>query len=131
MKKKPLYKIDPDSEVKASGLGYIYVTTTPDYKYGKKMQDHDKTYVYKHIVVVENSLGKSLPRDKNGKLLVVIHHLDQDPTNNHLSNLEVTTQPEHARDHEKTHKFWKKSPLNKPGKTRARKVASRYLELTP
>jgi hypothetical protein len=117
--RKPLYKIDSGSEVKATGLGYIYVTTTPDHP-GKRMKDHDKTYVYKHVVVMENHLGRPL------KKWEIVHHKDDNPANNLLSNLELTTQGEHARGHGKVHKYWKKSPLTKPG---AKRVAARYLAI--
>jgi hypothetical protein len=125
MAKEPLFKIDPGSEVTASGTGYIYVTTTPNHP-GKKMPDHDKTYVYKHIVLMENHIGRLLKKDE------FVHHKDENKANNKMSNLELTTRKEHGKHHvEHGNKFWKHSPRTKPGKKRkaqALRVASRYLE---
>jgi len=69
---------------------------------------------------MENHLGHLIPDDAE------VHHKDEDPTNNAISNLKLTTKSEHATHH----KFWKKSPRTKPGKRRkaAVRVASAYLE---
>lgn len=107
---KKLYEIDPDSEVIASGNGYIFVTTTPDHP-GKKMKDHLKTYVYKHVVVMENHLGRNIDPDKEE-----VHHKNENVTDNRLSNLELRSRSDHSRDHAKEHKFWKGSPRNKPNR---------------
>jgi hypothetical protein len=109
---KPLFKIDTDSEVKGTGNGYVYVTTTPDHKpsgAGKKMKDHKKTYVPRYVVVVENSLGRLIDPKKEE-----IHHIDENKKNDALSNLEIRAPGSHA----KHHKFWKKSPRTKPGQKR-------------
>jgi len=124
MAKKPLFKIDPGSEVTASGTGYIYVTTTPNYPKAKKMPDHDKPYVYKHVIVMVNHLGKLIDMDK-----FEVHHKDENPKNNKLSNLELKTRGEHSRGHAMKNKFWKHSPRTKPGKRTAMalQIVSRYL----
>ena len=119
-KRKPLYKIDPDSEVKGTGDGHMYVTTTPDHP-GKKMKDHKKTYVPIHIVLMENHLGRPLKDDEE------VHHKDENPKNNALSNLVLTTHPEHAKTHSKKKKFWKKSPMNKPDREASLRIASLFL----
>jgi HNH endonuclease len=124
MAKFPKYKIDPGSEVKATGNGYLYVTTTPDYAGdGIKMPDHKKTYVYLHVLVMEKHIGRYLKDSEE------VHHKDEDPTNNRLSNLELKSRSSHSRGHAKKNKFWKKSPLNKPKKAMAQHVASDYLQL--
>jgi len=126
MAKHKLFKIDPDSEVKGSGDGHVYVTTTPDHPSigaGKKMPDHKKTYVPKHIAVMELSLGRFLDTSKGEE----VHHLDGNPKNNALSNLELTTHDDHAKTHSKKKKFWKKSPKNKPGRKSAFRVVKAYL----
>jgi hypothetical protein len=123
MAKEPLFKIDPDSEVVGGGHGQVYVTTTPNHppsSAGKKMPDHDKTYVAKHTVIMENHLGRLLKDDEE------VHHKDEDPSNNVLSNLVLTSREDHQRDHAKKRKFWKKSPRTKPGKKR--KAALRVIE---
>jgi hypothetical protein len=110
--KKPLFEIDPDSEVKGTGGGYIYVTTTPDHPpigAGHRIKDHLKTYVPLHIVTVENARGSLISPEEEE-----VHHIDENPKNNALSNLEVRAPGAHA----KGHKFWKKSPRTKPGQKR-------------
>jgi hypothetical protein len=110
MAKKLLFKIDPGSEVKGTGAGYVVVTTTPDHP-GKKMKDHKKTYVYKHNVIMENYIGRVLRPEKGEE----VHHKDGNPANNALSNLELSSKEEHPRGHALSdNPFWKKSPLNKP-----------------
>jgi hypothetical protein len=123
MARKPLFKIDPGSEVKASGSGYIYVTTTPDHP-GKKMADHKKVYVYKHVALMELSLGRFLRPDEE------VHHKNLDDTDNSPSNLELKKKGKHQRDHALTdNPFWKHSPRTKPGVKRASilRVVSRFL----
>jgi hypothetical protein len=107
MAKKSLFKIDPDSEVTGTGDGYVYVTCTPNHP-GKKMSDHKKTYVYKHVALMELHLGRYLKEGEE------VHHKDENPKNNALSNLELRSSEGHA----KHHKFWKKSPRTKPGQKR-------------
>lgn len=123
---KPLFKIDPDSEVKGNARGQIYVTTSPDHPAsaaGKKMKDHKKTYVPLCVVVMENSLGRLLKENEE------VHHKKEDQKNNNLSNLELRDHNEHQISHAYKRKFWKKSPLNKPGRKHARKVVASYLSL--
>jgi len=119
------YKIDPGSEVISGSSGKLYVTTTPDYEgpSGIKLKDHDKTYVYKHILLCEqNKLHRYLSKDEDA------HHKDENPKNNALSNLEVKTHGEHSRGHALKKKFWKKSPRTKPGQKRkaAQNVISKF-----
>lgn len=125
MVKKPLFKIDPDSEIKASGLGYKYVTTTPDHPFGEKgrKHDHNKKYVYLHRALKELELGKYLDPDK-----WEVHHKDGKPENNSLSNLEVIKFKKHQRYHAlNDNPFWKKSPRTKIRKAFIHKIISMYL----
>jgi hypothetical protein len=124
MNNKKLFEIDKDSEVVGTERGVVYVTTTPNHP-GTKMKDHDKTYVAKHVVIMENSLGRILRKGEE------VHHKDENPENNALSNLELISKAKHQRQHalkekrwEKS-KFWKKSPRTKPGQ--GRKVAQAFL----
>jgi hypothetical protein len=122
MSKKPLFKIDPGSEVKASGNGYIFVTTTPNHP-GEKASEHNKTYVYKHIVLMENHIGRLLHPDEE------VHHKNEDNTDNRLSNLEIKKRGKHQRDHAlHGNPFWKKSPRTKPRKAMALRVVASYLQ---
>ena len=120
---KPLFKIDPDSEVKGNARGQVYVTTTPDHPAsaaGKKMKDHKKTYIPLCVVVMENHLGRLL---KDGE---EVHHKKEDQSNNALSNLKLTEHDEHQISHAKKRKFWKKSPRNKPGREAALRVIESF-----
>lgn len=51
-----------------------------------------------HIIVMENFLGKKIPKG------MVVHHIDNDKTNNNLSNLILCTTKEHNRLHGKIEK---------------------------
>lgn len=50
---------------------------------------------HEHRVVVEQQLGRKLSSKE------IVHHKDHNKRNNHLTNLEVMTQAEHAKLHHK------------------------------
>lgn len=51
-------------------------------------------YVYEHLVVAENNLGRPLRKDE------VTHHLDEDRSNNRHENLLVLERGQHIKLHE-------------------------------
>lgn len=51
-------------------------------------------YIYKHIAVAEERIGRRLRKDE------CVHHLDFDRSNNHPNNLLVMLKSEHRRLHE-------------------------------
>jgi predicted Zn-ribbon and HTH transcriptional regulator len=59
--------------------------------------DHPKAwstgYIHVHRIVMEQSLGRILSTDE------VVHHIDQDRSNYHISNLELTTSSLHMKGH--------------------------------
>lgn len=122
MAKKPLFKIVPDSCVKGDSTGHIVCETIPVHPHALKLPDRKKRYVPLARVVMENSLGHIVDYDK-----YEVHHKDENPSNNALSNLELITHHEHARNHSKKKKFWKKSPRNKPNRKSAFRVVSAFL----
>ena len=108
---KPLFKIDPDSIIGTKN-GYKYCTTTPEHPRGEKRPDRDKRYVYYHVALMELYLGRYLSMKKGEE----VHHKDENPSNNAISNLILTTHADHAGEHADDKEFWKKSPMNKPGR---------------
>lgn len=53
-----------------------------------------KGYVYEHIVVASNSIGRPLREDEE------VHHLDFDKMNNHPQNLIVLLKSSHSKLHQ-------------------------------
>ena len=50
-------------------------------------------YVFLHRLIVESKIGRFLDSNE------VIHHIDDNPKNNHWSNLEIIDQAKHAKIH--------------------------------
>ncbi len=50
-------------------------------------------YVYEHIIIMEQSIGRSITLDEE------VHHLDGDRSNNRISNLIVLDKSQHKRLH--------------------------------
>lgn len=67
-----------------------------DYLYAV-VPDHPKAtkngYVLEHRIVMENHLGRSLSNEE------IVHHIDGNKHNNHISNLEVMSIVEHGKHH--------------------------------
>lgn len=53
----------------------------------------ERGYARKHVHVMEQHLGRRLDRGE------VVHHIDQDKTNNDISNLQLMTNAEHTALH--------------------------------
>jgi len=119
---KKLFKIIPNSIVKGDAKGHLVCETDPVHPDSILLPDRKKRYVYLHKVIMDNHLGKIIDSKK-----YEIHHKDDNPANNAISNLEITTHQNHAKTHSKEKKFWKKSPLNKPKRKHALKVVESYL----
>lgn len=84
-KSTPVAKYEPVSD----GQGYLMVLK-PDWYTGRK----GSNYVFQHSVVICEAL--SLTEIPKG---FVVHHLDEDKTNNDLNNLSLMTNGAHARLH--------------------------------
>jgi len=119
-KKGPPFKIIPDSIVKGSGQGYMVCQTDPVHPHSIKLPDRDARYMYVHIVVMENKLGRLL---KDGE---EVDHIDEDKSNNAPSNLRLRFLGDHQRSHAKKNKMWKDSPRTK--KNHGKRVAGLFLE---
>lgn len=71
------------------GVGYMYCYN-PSHPLANKAGK-----VYEHRYVMSLHLGRWLERDE------VVHHKDEDKTNNSLDNLELTNASEHTKIHAK------------------------------
>lgn len=124
---KPLWKIVPDSIVKGDSIGHLVCeveSLTPKYKQhprALKLPDRNKRYCYVHVIKMENKLGRLLLDSEE------VHHKNENPADNRLSNLELASKADHAQGHSFKKKFWKKSPRNKPGREAACRVAGQFL----
>lgn len=118
-RKGPPFKIT--GKVKATGRGCWYATTEPEHPNALTLPDRKKKYVYLHVVVMENHLGRLIdPKTEE------VHHKDGDTSNNRVSNLEVRKKSSHKREHAKKEEFWKTSPRNKPGRKSALRVIQAF-----
>jgi DNA-binding transcriptional regulator YiaG len=59
----------------------------------KKIKLPDGSTIDEHRYIMEKHLGRKLTRNE------VVHHIDEDKTNNILSNLQLMTREEHTRFH--------------------------------
>jgi hypothetical protein len=73
-------------------------------------------------VILENKLGRFLKKGEEP------HHKDGNHANNDPSNLEPRTHDDHQRSHARKRKFWRKSPMNKPGRKSALRVIEAFLK---
>lgn len=51
-------------------------------------------YVHEHVMIMERIIGRRIKRSE------VVHHKDEDKTNNNPSNLELMTRSQHCAHHE-------------------------------
>lgn len=75
---------------KSNGYLLIYRPDSPSAQVGTH-----QGWAYEHRVVIEDDLGHPIPEGYE------VHHLDFDPTNNHIDNLIVLSK----KDHIKLHKY--------------------------
>ena len=105
---KPLFKIIPDSIVKAGNNGYYYCQTEPPYpaERAEKRSDRKAKYVYYHRALYEQAYGFTDDQ---------IDHIDGNKEHNVLSNLQALPLGRHQALHSVTNHFWKSSPFTKKG----------------
>lgn len=70
-----------------NGYRLIYEPNHPQ----SMKSDNWNGYIYEHVFVMENELGRPLQSDE------VVHHLDGNKTNNRTSNLIVLLRSQHAK----------------------------------
>lgn len=73
---------------KAGERGQYVAIWAPDHPAASKA-----SYVLEHRLVMERHLGRLLTADE------IVHHLNEDPRDNRIENLEVMAQAEHVREH--------------------------------
>lgn len=71
---------------KTDGYGYILISN-PDHP------NASKGYVREHRLLMEQKLGRFLTKDE------VVHHVNNNPSDNRIENLEVISRSNHSRDH--------------------------------
>ena len=75
--------------------------TSPNWKGGKTKQGTEYTfilvskgkYIGEHRLNMEKYLGRKLKADE------IVHHKNNDPSDNRINNLEIMSRAEHARHH--------------------------------
>jgi len=80
----------PSSENNKTYNGQKVYTTRSGYEYIYNRQGQP---VYVHRIQAMKMLGRYLKNDE------VVHHKDEDPSNNEFSNLEIMTRKQHNRHH--------------------------------
>lgn len=66
---------------------------SPGHPYAQLVGKKKTPYVFEYRLVVEKSLGRYLLSTE------IVHHIDNDHTNNNIDNLQVMTQSEHIKVH--------------------------------
>lgn len=79
--------LKPDWSRTSTNNGYVLVFC-PDHP-----NAWSSGYVYAHRLIVELDRNEFLTGEE------IVHHMDENRTNNSLANLNVETQSEHARQH--------------------------------
>lgn len=73
--------------------GYILVVAPPGHPYPSDTSASGTAYILEHRLVMEQYLGRYLLPTE------VVHHRDENPTNNDMSNLELfASQADHIRE---------------------------------
>lgn len=72
----------------------MLVVAPDDHPYPSDMKTSGVKYILEHRLIAERKLGRYLLPTE------VVHHIDEDPTNNHPDNLQVfASQAEHVKHH--------------------------------
>lgn len=79
------YKID--KKIMSRKYVYIYCPEHPNAIGTRKL------YVAEHRLVMEKHIGRYLTKDE------VVHHIDENTTNNDISNLQLMTPSDHSKHH--------------------------------
>lgn len=87
-------------DTKISRYGYV-LKYAPEHK-----RANHAGYVWEHLLVMENHIGRSLKYYgfKNPKN-EICHHIDMDKKNNNIENLQLMTDSEHVKLHHKNGNF--------------------------
>lgn len=69
------------------GHGYVKIYK-PDHPHCM-----NEKYVFEHRLIIENKIGRLLKHDE------VVHHINENPSDNRISNLKLMSRNEHSRFH--------------------------------
>lgn len=95
-----------NKELKITKMGYVMISV-PNHPFAKN------NYVYEHRLNIEKKLGRYLKKSE------VIHHIDEDKSNNEIDNLmPFKTQKLHAKFHTKIRQFGITQPIKTQIKNR-------------
>ena len=73
-------------KTRASAKGWI--------AHGKRVIMYNQKEMLEHRVIMEKHLGRPLEREE------VVHHIDKNPLNNHIDNLQLMTRSSHSTFHD-------------------------------
>lgn len=72
--------------------GYILIVAPDDHPHPADHKKSGLKYILEHRLVMEKHIGRYLSPDE------VVHHIDENPSNNHIDNLELfSSQSEHVK----------------------------------
>lgn len=83
----------PFKKTRKKGEGYLTVD-------GYKLIHVDGRKLAEHRYIMERHLGRRLDKKE------IVHHIDGNPRNNSINNLEVLSMSDHMKLHRQEEKYW-------------------------
>ena len=78
--KRNISKAKPFGSTRINSKGYV-------------LQKTENGWIQQHIFVMQNHIGRTLNKDE------VVHHINEDKTDNNINNLQLMTHVEHTKLH--------------------------------
>ena len=73
--------------IRIDGIKYLYMPGHPNAKF-------NKTYIQESRFVMSEYLGRTLASNE------IVHHINRDPDDNRIENLQLLTRAEHNKEHQ-------------------------------